>query len=70
MGFVTARDGARLFHKSWGIGPPIVLSHGWPLDADSWEAQMLFLAVQRLPLHRARPPGPRALYPDRGTATR
>ena len=44
MGFVTARDGAEIFYKDWGSGPPVVLSHGWPLNSDSWEAQMLFLA--------------------------
>jgi non-heme chloroperoxidase len=44
MGFVTARDGARIFYKDWGSGPPVVLSHGWPLNADSWEAQQLLLA--------------------------
>lgn len=44
MGYVTASDGAQIFYKDWGEGRPIVLSHGWPLNADSWEAQMLFLA--------------------------
>jgi non-heme chloroperoxidase len=44
VGFVTARDGAEIFYKDWGGGPPVVLSHGWPLNSDSWEAQMLFLA--------------------------
>jgi non-heme chloroperoxidase len=46
MGYVTTRDGADIFYKEWGPtdGPPVVLSHGWPLNADSWEAQMLFLA--------------------------
>jgi non-heme chloroperoxidase len=44
MGFATARDGAQIFFKDWGEGPPVVFSHGWPLNADSWEAQMLFLA--------------------------
>jgi non-heme chloroperoxidase len=44
VGFVTARDGAEIFYKDWGAGPPVVLSHGWPLNSDSWEAQMLFLA--------------------------
>ncbi len=44
MGLVRTRDGAEIFYKDWGDGPPVVLSHGWPLNADSWEAQMLFLA--------------------------
>ena len=44
MGFVTASDGTQIFYKDWGSGPPVVFSHGWPLNADSWEAQMLFLA--------------------------
>jgi non-heme chloroperoxidase len=41
---ITTRDGAELFYKDWGGGPPVVLSHGWPLHSDSWEAQQLFLA--------------------------
>jgi non-heme chloroperoxidase len=44
MGFVTTPDGTEIFYKDWGAGPPVVLSHGWPLNADSCEAQMLFLA--------------------------
>ncbi|MGW1673162.1 alpha/beta fold hydrolase [Streptomyces sp. NPDC002324] len=44
MPHVTARDGARIFYKDWGTGRPVVLSHGWPLNSDSWEAQQLFLA--------------------------
>ena len=42
------------------------LCHGWPLNADSWEAQALFLATQRLPRHRPRPPRPRPVEPDLG----
>ncbi|MBB4965441.1 non-heme chloroperoxidase [Saccharothrix violaceirubra] len=41
---MTTADGARIFYKDWGEGRPVVLSHGWPLNADSWEAQQLFLA--------------------------
>lgn len=43
MSFVTAKDGAQIFYKDWGKGQPIVFSHGWPLDADAWDAQMLYL---------------------------
>ncbi|BCJ47051.1 chloroperoxidase [Actinoplanes ianthinogenes] len=44
MSFVTTADGTRIFYKDWGSGRPVVLSHGWPLNSDSWEAQQLFLA--------------------------
>ncbi|GAA4955257.1 alpha/beta hydrolase [Actinoplanes utahensis] len=44
MGYVTTADGAQIFYKDWGSGRPVVLSHGWPLNSDSWEAQALFLA--------------------------
>ena len=43
---ITAADGTRLYFKDWGpaSGKPIVFSHGWPLNSDSWESQMLFLS--------------------------
>ncbi|WP_173063581.1 alpha/beta fold hydrolase [Phytohabitans houttuyneae] len=44
MPFVTTADGTEIFYKDWGEGRPVVLSHGWPLSSDSWEAQQLFLA--------------------------
>jgi len=44
MSMVTTNDGTQLYYKDWGTGPPVVFSHGWPLSADSWESQMLFLA--------------------------
>lgn len=44
MPFVKAHDGAELFYKDWGHGRPVVLIHGWPLNADMWEHQALHLA--------------------------
>jgi len=44
MPFVKAKDGAEIFYKDWGSGQPIVFSHGWPLSADDWDAQMMFFA--------------------------
>ncbi len=37
-------DGALISYRDWGSGQPVVLSHGWPLNSDSWEAQQLYLA--------------------------
>jgi non-heme chloroperoxidase len=42
-GFVTADDGTELYYKDWGTGPVVTFSHGWPLSADAWDGQMLFL---------------------------
>jgi non-heme chloroperoxidase len=44
MPFVTTKDGTEIYYKDWGSGPIVVLSHGWPLNSDSWESQMFFLA--------------------------
>ena len=46
--YVTTKDGIHLYYKDWGPrnAQPIVMSHGWPLSSDSWDAQMMFLADQ------------------------
>lgn len=44
MGTITTRDGQTIFYKDWGEGPVVTFSHGWPLNADAWDGQMLFLA--------------------------
>ena len=42
MSTITTKDGTEIFYKDWGQGQPIVFSHGWPLTADDWDAQMMF----------------------------
>ncbi|MFI5911653.1 alpha/beta fold hydrolase [Dactylosporangium sp. NPDC051541] len=42
MPTITTTDGTEIFYKDWGSGQPIVFSHGWPLSADDWDAQLLF----------------------------
>jgi non-heme chloroperoxidase len=46
MSHFTTSDGTSLYYKDWGSGPVVSFSHGWPLNADAWEAQMFFLAGQ------------------------
>jgi non-heme chloroperoxidase len=46
MPTITTKDGTSIYYKDWGAGQPITFSHGWPLTADAWDAQMLFLGQQ------------------------
>ena len=46
MDTITTKDGVQIYYKDWGTGQPIVFSHGWPLSADEWDAQMLFFLSQ------------------------
>src|SRR6201984_1625808 len=47
---VTTKDGIQVYYKDWGSGQPIVFSHGWPLSADDWDAQMLFFLPPGYPV--------------------
>jgi non-heme chloroperoxidase len=43
MSYITTKDGTDIFYKDWGTGPVVTFSHGWPLSADAWDAQLMFL---------------------------
>jgi len=44
MSTILTQDRTELYYKDWGSGKPVVFSHGWPLNADAWESQMVYLA--------------------------
>jgi non-heme chloroperoxidase len=46
MPTITTKDGIEIYYKDWGKGQPMVFSHGWPLSADDWDAQLMFFLNQ------------------------
>lgn len=44
MSAITTKGETHIDYKDWGTGQPVVFSHGWPLNADAWESQMVYLA--------------------------
>ena len=66
MSFVKTKDGVEIYYKDWGMGQPIVFSHGWPLSADDWDNQMLFFLNRgyRVIAHDRRGHGRSSQVPD------
>ena len=66
MPTITTADGTDIFYKDWGSGQPIVFSHGWPLSADDWDAQLMFFLLHgyRVVAHDRRGHGRSAQVPD------
>ena len=44
MNYITTKDNTKLYVKDWGSGRPVILMHGWPLSADSWDDQAMAIA--------------------------
>jgi non-heme chloroperoxidase len=53
MSTITVKDGTTIYYKDWGKGPVVTFSHGWPLNSDAWDPQMLFPRAAWLPLRCA-----------------
>jgi non-heme chloroperoxidase len=66
MPTIKTTDGTEIFYKDWGSGQPIVFSHGWPLSADDWDAQLMFFLLNgfRVVAHDRRGHGRSAQVPD------
>ena len=66
MNTIKTKDGIHIFYKDWGRGQPIVFSHGWPLSADDWDAQMMFFLNHgfRVIAHDRRGHGRSSQTPD------
>lgn len=66
MSMITVKDGTEIFYKDWGTGQPIVFSHGWPLSADDWDAQMMYFVQRgfRVIAHDRRGHGRSGQVPD------
>jgi non-heme chloroperoxidase len=67
MSTITVKDGTTIYYKDWGTGPVVTFSHGWPLNADAWNGQMLFLVQKgfRVVAHDRRGHG-RSSQPSSG----
>ena len=67
MSTITTKDGTEIYYKDWGEGPAVTFSHGWPLNADAWDAQLLFLVQNgyRVVAHDRRGHG-RSSQPSNG----
>jgi non-heme chloroperoxidase len=45
MATIKTKDGTEIYYKDWGVGHAVLFSHGWPLSADAWDSQMLYLGT-------------------------